>query len=311
VRRILVTGAAGFVGSHLLPALRGRFPEAEIKGTGLHDAPGLTKLDVTDNDAVAALVRRWQPDACVHLAAVAAIGAARRQPELAWRVNLHGSLNVARAIKQDVPSCVLLLVSSADIYGGTFRSGVALDERAVLAPRNDYAASKSAADLAIGALAAEGLRAIRVRPFNHIGPGQLPGFVVADFALQVTRIARGEQEPVLRTGALTPQRDFLDVRDVCDGYVRCLARAGEIEPGTILNIASGVPRKIGDVLAELLRIAGVKAEVRTEAALLRPADIPVAIGDARRARDLLGWEPRIAWETTLRDALADQAARLG
>lgn len=309
MRRILVTGASGFVGSHLLPALWAEFPEAEIKATSPEGHPGFAALDVTDATAVTEAVSTWRPDACVHLAAVASVGAARRRPDVAWKVNLHGSLNVGRAILQEARDCVLLFVSSADIYGGSFRSGVALDENAVLAPRNDYAASKAAADLAIGALAAEGLRAVRLRPFNHTGARQSAGFVVPDFARQVARIAGGEDAPVVRTGALTPQRDFLDVRDVCGAYVKCLARAHEIEPGTIINIASGVGRRIGDVLAGLMRIAGVEAEVKTDPGLLRVAEIKLAIGDAGRARRLLGWQPRIAWETTLREVLTDQMAQ--
>ena len=255
-------------------------------------------------------VEAARPDAVVHLAAVAAPAQARRDPDEAWRVNLGGTLNVARAILEAAPACTLLFASSADAYGASFRDGRALDETAALAPLNTYGATKAAADLALGALAAEaGLRCVRVRPFNHTGPGQSEAFVVPAFARQVARIAAGTQEPVLRVGALDPMRDFLDVRDVCAAYAAVLARRDELAPGTILNVASGQPRRIGDVLQELMAASGVRAEVQADAGRMRPSDIAVAEGDAGLARRLLGWVPRIDWSRTLADVLADWRER--
>jgi GDP-4-dehydro-6-deoxy-D-mannose reductase len=300
-RRILVTGAAGFVGQHLLPALRTACPGAE-----LHTAP----FEVTDSAAAAAAVATAQPDAVVHLAAIAGISDARLDPGLAWRVNLTGTLNVARAILTQAPACTLLFASSADIYGASFRAGTPLDEGALPAPLNTYAATKAAADLALGAMAAEGLRVVRVRSFNHTGPGQAPGFVVPAFAEQVARIAAGLQPPVLRVGALDPMRDFLDVRDVCAAYALCLVHSDALAPGTVLNVASGQPRRVGDVLAALMKAAGVQAEVVTDAGRLRPTDIPIAAGDAALARRLLGWAPAIPWEQTIADVLADWQTRV-
>jgi GDP-4-dehydro-6-deoxy-D-mannose reductase len=300
-RRILLTGASGFVAGHLIGRLRAAFPQAELILCG----EGLEPLDIADRAAVFALVRRVRPDACVHLAAVSAVPAARRDPELAWRVNLHGSLALGEAILEFVPGCSLLYVSSAEIYGRSFQSGRALDETAALAPMNTYAATKAAADLALGAMATDGLRVVRLRPFNHTGPGQSAAFVVPAFARQVARIRAGLQAPEMDVGALDPRRDFLDVRDVCDAYVACLARADGLAPGTILNVASGTPRRIGDVLAELLALAGVSATIRSAAGLLRSSDIPTACGDASAARGLLGWAPRIPWRQTLSDVLED------
>ncbi len=297
-RRILVTGAAGFVGQHLLPALRHAFPDAVLTEA---------RFDITDPPAVQDGIADARPDALVHLAAIAAPAQAREAPDAAWQVNLHGTLNVARATPR---GCTLLFASSADAYGASFRPGRKLDEMAALAPLNLYGATKAAADLALGAMAAEGLQVIRARPFNHTGPGQSDAFVVPAFARQVARIATGEQAPVLQVGALDPQRDFLDVRDVCAAYAAALAHRDRLEPGTILNIASGQPRRVGDVLHALLAAAGVEAEVRTEAARLRPTDIPRAIGDAGRARALLGWAPAIPWEQTLADVLADWRQRI-
>jgi GDP-4-dehydro-6-deoxy-D-mannose reductase len=293
--RILVTGGSGFVGGHLLPALARAFPNAAIHAGG---------VDVTDREAVAARVREVRPDACIHLAAVSALRQARRDPDQAWRVNLHGTLNLAAAIMADAANCVFLYISSADAYGSSFRAGRPLDEFAPLAPMNPYAASKAAADLAVGALAAEGLRAIRVRPFNHTGPGQSGEFVVAGIAEQVARIGAGLQQPALRIGALDPQRDFLDARDVCAAYIACLQHADALAPGTIINIASGTPRSVRSILDTLLALGGVEATIETDPARLRSSDIPVACGDASRAHTLLHWQPRIAWEQTLRDTLA-------
>ena len=307
-RRILVTGASGFVAGHLLPRLRAGFPDAVLTLCG--DRPGMVALDVTDAAAVDALVAAALPDACVHLAAIAAIPAARAEPDRAWRVNLFGTLALAGAVLRHAADCCFLFVSSADIYGRSFRAGIALDESAVLAPTNTYGATKAAADIALGAMVSEGLRAVRLRPFNHTGAGQSEAFVVPAFARQVARVAAGLQPPVLQVGALDPYRDFLDVRDVCDAYVACLKRHEALPPGVILNLASGTPRRIGDVLDDLLRLAGVRARPETGAALLRPADIPLAAGDAALARRLLDWAPRIAWEDTLRDVLADWAMRV-
>jgi GDP-4-dehydro-6-deoxy-D-mannose reductase len=225
-------------------------------------------------------------------------------------VNLHGTLALAQAILTHTPECVLMFISSAEIYGASFRTSRPLDETAAAAPMNIYASTKAAADLTLGALAGEGLRAIRLRPFNHTGPGQADDFVVPAFARQVARIAAGKQPPLLRVGALDPQRDFLDVRDVCDAYVACIQRADSLPKGTIFNIASGVPRKIGDILQQLLDIAGIRADIETNSGLLRPSEIPMAVGDAGRARAALEWAPTITWDQTLAEVFEDWVKRV-
>ena len=299
--RILVTGAGGFVGRHLIPALQTAFPDAAIQASS---------FDVADGEAVRSAVQAMQPDACLHLAAISAIPAAQADPDLAWRVNLGGTLTLARALAE-VPGSTLVFVSTADAYGQSFKTGVALDETAALNPMNTYSATKAAADLAMGVAAREGLHVVRVRPFNHTGPGQSSSFAVAAFARQVARIAAGLQPPELHVGALDPFRDFLDVRDVCRAYALCLRHRDAIPSGTILNIASGVPRRVGDVLAELLSLADVTAEIRTDPARLRPSEIALAAGDATLARSMLDWSPAIPWRQTLADMLADWRERIG
>jgi GDP-4-dehydro-6-deoxy-D-mannose reductase len=298
---ILVTGACGFVGRHLLAQLRRRFPDAALVEAG---------FDVTDAQAVADGVAETRPTAVFHLAAIAAPADASRDPELAWRTNLGGTLHVARACLEAAPGCTLLFASSADAYGASFEAGTPLDERAPLAPLGTYGATKAAADLALGAITEDGLRTIRLRPFNHTGPGQSDAFVVPAFARQIALIEAGRRPPVIEVGALDPARDFLDVRDVCAAYAAALERADSLPPRTILNLASGTPRRIGDILQDLLSTADLTAEIRVAESRLRPAEIQAAIGDATRARDLLAWSPRIAWQQTIADVLADWRQRI-
>ena len=295
-RRILTTGASGFVGRHLVHALKTSFPRADILAE---------RFDVTDRNAVIRAVRDARPDACIHLAGISSVVVANRESDQAWLVNLHGALNLAEALLAFDPGCQLIFASSAEIYGASFRDGAPLDETALLAPMNAYAASKAAADLALGAMADKGLRAVRLRLFNHTGPGQTEAFVAPAFAKQIALIEAGHQPPIVRAGALDRLRDFVDVRDVCQAYVACLRKAETLAPGTIVNIASGTPRRIGDILDALLDMAGLRVEVVADNALQRRSEIVSASGNAARAHQLLGWRPTIPWTQTLTDVLAD------
>lgn len=303
--RVLVTGAAGFVGRHLTAALRAAFPAAELVpaaragGAGGVAGGAVRAFDLMDAEGMARLVADVRPDACVHLAAASSVAESFADPDAAWRANVDGTRALAAALMRHAPECRLLHASSGEAYGLSFNDGVPLDERAPLRPANPYAAAKAAADIALGEMALRGLRVLRLRPLNHVGPGQSPRFAVASFARQIALIEAGAQPPVVRAGALDRERDFLDVRDVCDAYVAALARADALAAGTVLNIASGRPRRMGDVLADLLRIAGVRAEVEQERAALRPTDLLSTSCSAAAAREALGWTPQIAWEDTL------------
>ncbi|HEX4768298.1 MAG TPA: GDP-mannose 4,6-dehydratase [Lichenihabitans sp.] len=301
--RILVTGADGFVGGWLMRHLRTVLPpDTEITATSRRRLDGAS-LDIVDAAAVDAFMAALRPTAVIHLAAVSSSAEARSDARLAWDVNLRGTLNLAEAVMRHAPEARFLYAGSSEAYGRSF-SGTAtpLDERAALNPRNVYAATKAAADLMLGQMAEDGLRAIRFRPFNHTGPGQSPRFVVAAFARRIAAIERGEAPAVMKVGNLDAQRDFLDVRDVAAAYALAI-QARDLTDYAVYNLASGIPRRIGDVLASLLAASRARISIATDEALLRPTETPIAIGDARRAHDDFGWRPEIAWETTLRDVL--------
>src|SRR4051794_410430 len=244
------------------------------------------------------MLRAARPDGLVHLAAQASVSASFADPMATWRANLLGTLALGEAVLGEAPGCCLVLASSAEVYGLSFRAPAPLDERAPMRPANPYAASKAASDLAIGEMALRGLDAVRLRAFNHTGPGQSEDFVVAAFARQIARMEQGLQAPELRVGALDRWRDFLDVRDVCAAYVAALQgppSSAAIEPGLVLNLASGAPHRIGDVLGALLSRSAARPQVEVEAARLRPTDVERVVGNAARARDMLGWAPAIPW----------------
>lgn len=309
-KRILITGAAGFVGRHFIAELARVWPNAVVCPTGETPAAGMAQLDVTDAAADAAALSAFRPDAIVHLAAVAAVQEAGKEAERAWRVNFEGTRRLARAGLRHVPEAWFLFVSSAACYGRSFRSGRAVAEGSPLEPLDTYSATKAATEMALSAMVPEGLKLVRLRPFTHIGPGQSEAFAIASFARQIARIEAGLQAPEVRVGPLVTKRDFLDVRDVCSAYVRCLECTEALEPGIAINLASGVARRVGDVLDALLAEARATIAVRSDEARFRTADLEITCGDPSLAARLLGWRPEIPWAATLADILADSRSRV-
>jgi GDP-4-dehydro-6-deoxy-D-mannose reductase len=247
----------------------------------------------------------------VHLAAITAVPEAQRNLRRAWDVNFGGTLNIATALVDIAPQCRLVFCSSSEIYGASFRTGLPLDETALLDPLGVYGATKAAADLMIGQMARQDLRAIRVRPFSHTGPGQSESFVAAAFAAQVARIERGAQAPRMLVGNLKNRRDFLDVRDVVDFYLRAIVRFDEIPNGSAINVASGQSRAIEEILTILLSMSDKDIEVAVDPERLRSAETNTesVLGDAALAHRLLGWQPRFDIRQTLQTVLDDFRAR--
>ncbi|KUM23415.1 epimerase [Mesorhizobium loti] len=301
--RILITGASGFVGTALLQLLEREHAGCEVFALG-HGEGRRNPIDLRDRDAIDDAVREIQPTALVHLAAVAAPSDARNEPRHAWDVNVTGTMNLAESVMRHAPEARFVYIGSSEAYGASFQSATGpVTENAPLRPMNVYGATKAAADLMIGQMSYDGLRAIRFRPFNHTGPGQSDTYVVSDFARQVAEILSGKREPVIHVGNLEAERDFLDVRDVVRAYVIAAIRDSETGPDCIYNIASGQPRKIRAILDALIARSGIDIEVRADPERLRPNEIPVACGDASKARERLNWTPLVPFDQILADVL--------
>ncbi|TGP56893.1 NAD-dependent epimerase/dehydratase family protein [bacterium M00.F.Ca.ET.159.01.1.1] len=314
--RVLITGANGFVGPYVGDALRSVCGKdvaivATSKDGGPHPVFGrVEELDVTDTAAVQDAIARHRPTQVIHMAAVAALGAARADPRNAWRIHVGGALNVANAILDKAPDCWLVHVGSGLVYGESAKTGRLLDENTPLAPIDDYAVTKAAADLALGALSRQGLKCVRMRPFNHTGPGQTEAFAVPAFAMQIARIEAGLAPPVIRVGNLDARRDFLDARDIAGAYARAVLKSRDLAPNTIFNVASGLSWRMGDILDRLLAQSRAKIVTEQDPLRLRPSDLPCIVGDASRARTLLGWAPEHPFEDTLAAVLQDCRARV-
>jgi GDP-4-dehydro-6-deoxy-D-mannose reductase len=305
---VLITGVSGFVGRHLVAAFQASLPEVSLIPTSRREGVtvgGLpaTRLDWDAPDAVRRTLEALQPDAIIHLSAEAAVGRAAADPMAVWRSNFWQTIELAEIVRTRLPATLFAFVSSAAVYGLSARAGGKLDENTVLRPADPYGATKAAADLAIGEMALRGLKAVRLRPFNHTGPGQTADYAIPALARQVALIEAGRQKPVIRTGSLDSARDFLDVRDVCAAYIAIMRQADQLPADAVLNIASGQARRIGEVLDSLLRLSGVKATIEVEPARVRPNEIKSLCGDATAARTLLGWQPEIPFEETLSDTL--------
>lgn len=317
--RILLTGGAGFVGAHVAKALAAAYPDARRVmllrpgESGAHPAFAPTTADLLDEAAIDRLVADLAPDLVLHLAGQASIGQAAQAAEQTWRVNFHGSFGLGAAIARRAPEAVVLFSSTAAAYGASFREG-ALTEDAPLRPMDVYSRSKAAAESALGDVLGPVARLVIARPVNHSGPGQRSrNFVLASFAAQIAAIEAGRTAPRLTVGDLSKARDFLDVRDVVDAYMRLVDAAPALpERVSVFNIGSGEARSIASLLDALKVLARAPFTVAVDPALLRPSatDIASVALDSAKLRATTGWRPLYTIEDMLRALLDEWRAEI-
>ncbi len=215
--------------------------------------------------------------------------------------NIRSQLNVLQAAIA-MGSCPrVLVVGSADEYGDVHPDELPITEKHCLRPNNPYAVSKVTQDmLGYQYFASHKLPVVRVRPFNHIGPGQSPAFVASAFAKQIAEIEAGLREPIVRVGNLGARRDFSDVRDIVRGYYLALTQG---EPGEVYNLGTERSYAISDLLDRLIQLCRVPVTVRVDPSRLRPADVPDVVADCSRFRAQTGWQAEIPFEQSLVDIL--------
>jgi len=288
--RSLVTGAGGFVGRHLIDHLTSA-------GDEVHGVD--REVDVTDRGALEVAMSAVAPQVIYHLAAMTHVGESWRHPDDFTRVNVVGTLNVLEAARRAAPEAVVLVVSSADVYGVVDPAELPIDEGRAPRPVSPYAQSKIEAEHAAREASHRGQRVVIVRPFNHIGPGQATTFVVPAIASRLLA-ARDEGAASVAVGDLSARRDFCDVRDVVRAY-RLLSSFGVT--GEVYNVASGHDVAINDIAQWL--VARIAPRVRLEVSedLLRPVELPVSRGSFAKLQRTTGWEPRITLATSLEDVV--------
>lgn len=269
--------------------------------------PRSAYLNLPGEEECLVVLRKFRPEAVVHLGGISAVPDAEQFPVAAFQVNVEGTASLVKALHRfDSGGGVrFVFASTAQVYevrsGAASAGGASISESSPLGPQNTYARTKLAAELAAQVLASASSRPVVVfRPFNHIGPGQRDAFVVSSFARQVARMELGRAAPVLETGDLEVHRDFCDVRDIARAYA--LAAEGAVSEGAY-NLASGRAVPLDAVVETLRRASTRPFEVRVRQDLLRPGEVREFRGNPRKIQSACGWQAAIPLEVSVLHAL--------
>ena len=311
LKKILITGASGFAGRYLAQQLV-KLENNELFGTYLAENSkvvlldisfkiNLVNLDLMDFKSVTNIIEKIRPDQIYHLAALTSPTQSFKEPSAVMINNISSELNLLEAVKNAELKTRIIIISSAEVYGKVDSSDLPIDEDTPLKPGNPYAVSKLTQDfMGLQYNIAYGLDAIRVRPFNHIGPGQTEHFATSAFAKKIAEIEKGIRKPILTVGNLDAKRDFTNVKDMMRAYILLMEKG---KSGDVYNIGSGISYKMGDVLDILLSFSSAQIKIEIDPNLLRPSDNPELLCDNKKFVDLTGWKPEIDIETTLREIL--------
>ena len=301
--RSLIIGAAGFVGYYLANELLNNGDEVyctKLNHEKIDNSKAkVVDLDICDAMAVKTVLAEVKPDAIYHLAAQSSVALSWKRPALTAQINIVGTINVLEAAREIVPEARILLVGSSEEYG-PINLDRQIKEDDISNPKNIYALTKLSVEH-LGKMYAQAykMNVFMTRSFNHIGPRQIPQFVVADFASQVAKIETGEQEPIIRVGNLESYRDFTDVRDIVCAYRIIVNKS---QTGEVYNVGSGHAIKIRDILDLLLSESKVKISVEIDKSRFRPIDIKKIEANVSKIESL-GWTRRYAIKDTIIDVL--------
>ena len=303
---ILITGAAGFAGSHLLDLLGEedvrvvalRKPGVGAETQAAHPAVAWREVDLLDREAMRKAVGEVGPAVVYHLAGAPHVGQSWSAATETLAVNVMGTHVLLDALRLERVAARVVVPSSAYVYRNADH---ALTEDDPVEASNPYAISKIATEIAVARAARiDGVQAVVARSFNHIGPRQDPSFFASGIARQVALIEAGRLAPIIRVGNLESRRDVTDVRDTVRAY-RALAEHGA--PGLFYNVCSGRAYRMRELLDGIVARARVSVTVQPDPDRFRPTDTPLLLGDSSRLRDRTGWAPRMPIERTLQDLL--------
>lgn len=305
MKRVLVTGASGFVGTHLIEALL-QNKENEIyaavfgRGESLKEmlpAGQIISGDLTDSAFTLQLIKDVRPDVIYHLAALSVVEESVEKAGKTLTSNVLLQYNILEAVRQHVPQSRFIAICSANEYGLVKESDIPIDEDTPLRPLNPYAVSKAAQDLlAYQYSLSYGLDIVRLRPFNHTGEGQTTNFVIPALVKQFVEIKQGKREAKIEIGNTESIRDFTDVKDMVQAYI---IAAEKCQAGEVYNIGFGKGSTVGEIIELLQAVSGTKVEIIKKSEKMRPSDVPILIADSTKFRNLTGWEPQIKLKDTL------------
>jgi len=309
MKRALITGITGFTGSHLAEHLLDKY---EVFGTvrgrsrqtdfinHIVDRLKLVECDLSDPSSVYATLEETQPEIIFHLAAQSFVPTSWRAPQETMSTNVIGTLNILESLRKSSLDSVIQIAGSSEEYGLVHPNETPINEENPLRPLSPYAVSKVSQDLlGYQYCRSYGMKVIRTRSFNIIGPRSGEKIVTAAFAKQIAQIEAGA-DPVIMVGNLDATRDFTDVRDVVRAYALAVEKCN---PGEHYNICSEKTWRIGDVLDMLLRMSTAEIRVKQDPARMRPSDVPILLGDCRKFRDITGWSPSFTLEQSMKDIL--------
>lgn len=307
--KALIIGGAGFVGHYLIDHLqkdcKWSVSVTKMKHESISNATDISiyDLDILDKQAIFSLFNKIRPDSIIHLAAQSSVSVSWKNPALTVDVNIKGTINLLEAIRELDYKPKVLLIGSGEEYGNVKQEDIPLKETNVLAPGNIYAATKVCQNM-MGKIYADAydMNVIMARPFNHIGCGQSPIFVVSDFCKQVAAIENGVQDPVIKVGNLSAKRDFTDVRDVVKAYSELIMNG---KKGEIYNIGNGNAIEIKSILELILSKSKKDIIVKIDPGKFRPVDVPIIEPDIGKLKDICDWEPTITIEQSISDILIE------